>query len=56
MKESLFFIVFKHNDELVVNRAFSTLKDAKDYFNESVLSKKLCCIKEAVYTIKDKKK
>lgn len=55
MKESLFFIVLKRNDELAVNRAFSTAKDAKNYFDESILNKKVCCIKEAVYQIKPSK-
>lgn len=56
MKQSLFFIVIKRTDELAVNRAFDSKKDAECYLRDSMLNKKAVQIKEAVYTIKDKKK
>jgi len=56
MKASLFFIVVKETDELIVDRAFKTAKDAENYLKDSMLNKKAVQIKEAVYTIKDKKK
>lgn len=56
MKASLFFIVMKGTDELIVDRAFKTPKDADKYIKDSLINKKAVQIKEAVYTIKDKKK
>jgi hypothetical protein len=56
MKQSLFFIVFKHNDELATQRCFATKDKAKDHFDDVGFNKKLVCIKEAVYKVKDKRK
>lgn len=55
MKESLFFIVMKGTDELMVDRAFSSKDKAQKYINDSMLNKKAVQVKEAVYTIKGKK-
>lgn len=55
MKESLFFIVIKETDELIVDRAFNSAEKAKRFLDESMINKKRVKIKEAVYTIKGKK-
>lgn len=54
MKKSLFFIVFKHNDELATQRCFATKDNARAYFEEVGFNNKLVCIKEAVYTVEKK--
>lgn len=53
MKKSLFFIVFKNNDEFATGKFFDCKKKAEIYFKKVGFNKKAICIKEAVYTIKD---
>lgn len=55
MKESLFFIVIKHTDELIIDRAFDSKAKAETYIDNSMLSREKVHVKEAVYTIKGKK-
>ncbi len=55
MKESLFFIVIKYTDELIIDRAFGSKVDADKYIDKSMLSRDKVQVKEAVYTIKGKK-
>lgn len=46
MKESLFWIVFKRNDEIIMAKPFQTMEKAKSYFKKAGFDRGSVYIKE----------